>query len=720
MTVVAFAPPEKAVLAASQQSWGEFVAASLNEQPWRPDEWDPDTYLFIGSLKSAQTGISTCLREGCEVLVDGDTQLCAGCRKAKVKLPPGGALPPRSPHGRRSTDPGAAARFSLAALAPDLRNEIVYGLQDRDRQQLAIRPMLVRRLVKYLPAAATTLLDLDDTRYTGMPRALLRSLQQALRRLELLYRDEDGTEGDVWDCALVGLASHRGRSYVAVTGTLNFTAIRQQWLRDLTRDVLRSLRPNVQECKRYIQAAELASVALSGRRNGNVPERLSAGDMAEICRVIAGAINPRTGGPYSVAHSQAIIGWWRRLTDHARGSGLMDQIPGTFVVRPGQTPRRPKASEDDLGRAIPEEWTAHLDRQLHLLGTTSSFTPKGWHLDDVREMYRVFYQVLRDTGRRPSEIGRLTDNPVEYVRGQPSLIYDNMKAGRHRRRLPIDMSTANIIEAWRQRVQALYVPIACVGYLFPALGGRNKERSGHLNPSQFRRIFNAWVEIIAPPQGLSERAVAFRAEDLELYGFRHAYAQRHADNGTPVDVLRDLMDHREIDTTMGYYQVTLTRKQKAVALVSQMAVDREGTAAPFASELAYERASVATAYGNCTEPSNVKAGGQSCPIRFQCSGCSFYRSDPSYLAAIEQQIAQLRADRAVARTVDAASWVIDNLDAQIRSYEQVAHTMREQLANLPESEQASINSACTDLRKARQAALIPADSLRRRLDADSV
>ncbi|KXO88428.1 hypothetical protein AXK56_10695 [Tsukamurella pulmonis] len=553
-----------------------------------------------------------------------------------------------------------------------------------------------------------------------MPRAVLRSLQQALRRLELRHRGEDGTEGDIWDCALVGLVSHRDRSYVAVTGSLDFTVVRQQWLRDLTRDVLRSLRPNVAECQRYIQAAELASVALTGRRNGNAPESLNAGDMAEICRTIAAAVNPKTDRPYSATHSQAIIGWWRRLTEHARSSGLMDHIPGTFAVRPEHTPRRPSAAEDDLGRAIPEEWTAYLDGQLHLLGTTSSFTPKGWDLDDVRQMYKVFYQVLRDTGRRPSEIARLSDNPIEYIRDQPSLIYDNTKAGRHKRRLPIDTSTADVIEAWRQRLWTLYLPTACVGYLFPALGGRNKERREHMNSSQFRKIFNAWAEIIPPPQGFSEPAASFRAEDLELYGFRHAYAQRHADNGTPVDVLRDLMDHREVSTTMGYYQVTLTRKQKAVALVSKMAVDRTGTAAPFAGELSYERASVATAYGNCTEPSNVKAGGQSCPIRFQCSGCSFYRSDPSYLAAIEQQVAQLRADRAIALTVDAAGWVTDNLDAQIKSYEQIADTMRKQLAALPESEKTAIESACTDLRKARQAAIIPIGSLRRRLDEDIV
>ena len=35
---------------------------------------------------------------------------------------------------------------------------------------------------------------------------------------------------------------------------------------------------------------------------------------------------------------------------------------------------------------------------------------------------------------------------------------------------------------------------------------------------------------------------------------RHSYCQRHADAGTPMDVLRDLMGHRSTDTTQIYYR----------------------------------------------------------------------------------------------------------------------------------------------------------------------
>ena len=36
------------------------------------------------------------------------------------------------------------------------------------------------------------------------------------------------------------------------------------------------------------------------------------------------------------------------------------------------------------------------------------------------------------------------------------------------------------------------------------------------------------------------------------YSYRHSYAQRHADAGIGIDVLRELMDHTPMDTTKRY------------------------------------------------------------------------------------------------------------------------------------------------------------------------
>ncbi|MGW1473686.1 hypothetical protein ACWCQJ_20895 [Streptomyces olivaceus] len=164
------------------------------------------------------------------------------------------------------------------------------------------------------------------------------------------------------------------------------------------------------------------------------------------------------------------------------------------------------------------------------------------------------------------------------------------------------------------------------------------------------------------------------------------------------------MDHREIDTTMGYFKVSLERKRKAVETIAPLSTDRHGHSRGFSDALAYEGQTVAVPYGGCSEPSNVKAGGQHCRIRFQCAGCDFYRPDPSYLPALEQQITELRADKEAALAMGAADWVIRNFDDQIAGYDKSRGQMRNTLDQLPEHERTAVEEAARELRKARSAA----------------
>jgi hypothetical protein len=191
------------------------------------------------------------------------------------------------------------------------------------------------------------------------------------------------------------------------------------------------------------------------------------------------------------------------------------------------------------------------------------------------------------------------------------------------------------------------------------------------------------------------------------YAFRHCYAQRHADAGVPVDVLKELMDHVSVTTTMGYYQIGLKRKQQAIRAVGPLATDAAGNPAPFTSPAAYERASVAVPFGNCTEPSNVKAGGAACPIRFQCAGCGFYRPDPSYLPALEEHIHSLKADRETARAMGAADYVIANMSTEIDAFTGVVDTMRARLADLEPEHRAEVEESSRILRRARADRRLP-------------
>lgn len=167
MTIPALTDATRSTPPTRKKTWATFLTESL-EQSWREDEWDPNEYEFTGMLNSAQTGLSVCLRDGCETVVDHGVELCSACTKAKRNLPPGAQLQPRKLNHRRRQNPKSAARFSLASLGPVVRDEILYGLQDRDRRQLAIRPFHVRQLIKKIPVSTGSLLELSDSDYSGM------------------------------------------------------------------------------------------------------------------------------------------------------------------------------------------------------------------------------------------------------------------------------------------------------------------------------------------------------------------------------------------------------------------------------------------------------------------------------------------------------------------------------------------------------------------------
>jgi hypothetical protein len=202
---------------------------------------------------------------------------------------------------------------------------------------------------------------------------------------------------------------------------------------------------------------------------------------------------------------------------------------------------------------------------------------------------------------------------------------------------------------------------------------------------------------------------------IEPYSFRHSYAQRHADAGVDPDTLRELMDHKSISTTMGYYTVSAKRKRAAIAKLSPMSLDWHGRPAPMVSTSSYEVGSVAVPWGNCTDPANVKAGGHACPIRFRCSGCSMYRPDPSFLPGLHEHVTQLRATLSMIEIAGtAAPWVLQSMREEISGYDEIIRAMKGQLAELSDEERTAVDEAGSALRKVRaQRPMIPLTVVRR-------
>lgn len=604
-------------------------------------------------------------------------------------------------------------QFSLAGLPQLLAVELLYGLQCRDQEPPPLDPTEVRILLGRLGDAPSlreadprAVCESGGTVYNAATRALLRNLRRHLDRARAQYTDADPFAGDIWQVALLDLPLNSSRRWPATQGVVDFRVIELPWLREIVKDWARTTRPYLQRLRETLRACQAAGHALiaAGRTD---PTSLNAGDFSRIIDAIS-TQRRADGTLYSAKHRNLLLHQFCQLIEHGRAAGLMTTVPDPF--HPARRHRvHDDPNEDELGKALPETVIRQLDAHLQLLGPTGRAGAIAGA--DLQVMHQTIYQILRDTGRRPGEVVSLRIGCLEVIDGQHNLIYDNHKAGRMRRRLPITTDTAQVITAWQQHRTHLSTPDSQRQWLFPSPLLRARQSRGHLTPHCVGRVFKDWVgqigTIDSDVLGPDGTPAPFDPSLIAPYALRHSYAQRHADAGVPVDVLKELMDHAAVSTTMGYYRVGLARKQQAIRKVGALAVDAGGNPAPFTSPTAYQRASVSVPFGNCTEPSNVKAGGGACPIRFQCAGCGFYRPDPSYLPALEQHIAGLRADRETAHAMSAAAYVIDSLTAEIDAFTQVAEQMRRRLDALAPAEREEIEHTSKLLRRARAARQLP-------------
>lgn len=606
-----------------------------------------------------------------------------------------------------------AHQFSLARLGEPVRWELLYALQRRDQSPPPLGPLQVRILADRLEGIGSirgadpeAICESGGQQQNSAVRGLFRDLRRHVERAWVASTGADPYAGDVWEVALLDLQSNGSRRWPATEGTIDFGVIELGWLRDVVKDWARDTRPYLQRLRQVLLACRVSSQTLvaGGRTH---PASLGAGDFALVVRTIS-ELRRADGSLYSASHRNQLRRVFCEVIEHGRTNGLMAQVPDTFARgRPQRVVEDP--NEDELGKALPQSVIRQLDAHIDLLGPRSR--AGSIRAADLQAMYQTIYRVLRDTGRRPGEVVSLRVGCVEVIDGQHNLIYDNHKAARRRRRLPVTAETVEVILCWERRRAELPTPPATRQWLFPSPLLRARQSRGHLTANAVGRAFQAWMARVPSLDGdllgPGGTPLPFDRSLVTPYVLRHSYAQRHADAGVPVDVLKELLDHAAIGTTMGYYSVSLKRKQQAIRAVGSLAVDAHGDRAPFADALAYERASVSVPFGNCTEPSNVKAGGGHCPIRFQCAGCGFYRPDPSYLPALEGHIASLRADRETARAIDAADYVIANLGAEMDAFTRVADQMRRRLAELGPDERAEVEASSRLLRRARAARRIP-------------
>ena len=358
--------------------------------------------------------------------------------------------------------------------------------------------------------------------YNSASRGLFRDLRRHLDRAWTQHTGADPFLGDLWQVALLDLQPNASRRWPATQGVIDFRGIEPVWLREIVKDWARATRPNLQRLRETLRACQAASHALTtaGRLD---PTSLGAGEFTHIIDTIAGQ-RRSDGTLYSAQHRNLLLYQFCQVIEHGRASGLMAEVPDPF--RPAHRHRiRDEPNEDELGKALPESVISQLDARLHLLGPAGragAITPA--HL---QQMHQTIYQILRDTGRRPGEVVSLHADCIEVIDGQHNLIYDNHKAGRMRRRLPITTHTAEIITAWRQRRGRLSAPPALDRWLFPTPLLRAHQSRGHVTPACVCRAFKAWVgkigvidgELLGPDGA----PAPFDPSLITPYALRHCY-----------------------------------------------------------------------------------------------------------------------------------------------------------------------------------------------------
>jgi len=604
------------------------------------------------------------------------------------------------------TEPAVAegGMISLRGLPRLVVAEILYGLQRRCAEGVLTHRAVLRPLcddLRRLQAGSITGLPEQGRRQR---RDLLRSLADH-RRIGLSSPDAEQVK-DVWDLRVLG---HRGN--------LDFTVIQLGWLRSAAKrwaaeDLPQRRGRNAPNILQYVlgSLAELdASLRLQNDDHGADPAQLGRRDIVAFTNRLAflqqdGALslNRRID---VLRHARTVI-TWSRLAGLTRPGGCAAGLPDDFGILKEDVPRKRRG--DGPGRALPREIMQQLCDGL----------PKVADITSCEEV-RVAIELMMDTGRRPEEACDLPWDCLEKdTNGKYVLVYDNEKCLRPRRELPVSDATAELVVSQQQRARGRYphTPVSELK-LLPA-PKKNPRGTMPLPTATVNENHRAWVDALPPlVTRHGGEATEFDKAAVFPYAYRHTYAQRHADAGVPVDVLRELLDHDSMDTTQVYYRVGAERRREAVDRVTRHQFDRHGNhtwhqaqALLDATRARQEIGQVAVPYGICTEPSNVQAGGCACPFRFRCAGCDHFRTDVSYLPDLKAYLHDLLRDR---ERVLAATGLDEWARAQALPSEEEIRRIRSligqaeaHLDDLDDDERAVLEEASRLVRRGRQSVLL--------------
>ena len=637
---------------------------------------------------------------------------------------------PELPGFRRSASPclpDRSGRVVLAGLGEELITEVLYGIQAALAEGRQVMLPTLRSVVAHLRRSGAA--SLDEAVASAPKRTPVRWFCSfAADRAALALGDVSSEyQKDCWDLRLFGAAGRLsftgGGTSPRYPGRPPTRPIAQVWLRQAAKawaaEALCSMKPGA--VRAMIGAVGLLSEHLARRADeGAGPAALSHLDVEAF---LARLGHLERSGQLSKPRRETTVHLVSRFLRDCREMGLAEPggvlagLPGGVAIRPGERPRRPRP-DDAVGHALPDAVVAQLlsPHSLALLECLAGQT------------IRAAVELGAGIGRRTAELCSLRFTCLDYDihvgdggkrRVSPVLVHDMPKVGKTGCRLPVHQREADIISVQQERVRAAYpdTPIERL-VLFPR-PLKNPDGTKAIGTSHLQREMRTWVEALerldGPERDRAGEPVPFPRERVIPYAFRHTFAQRHADAGTPVDTLKELLGHDTVRTTLGYYRVTARRKRAAQDALGPLQIGADaqrvrpdGRALLPAEALREQVGQVAVPFGICTEPANVAASGQSCPFRHRCLGCEYFRTDPSYQPELRAYLARLLADaeRFAAAAPHLAEWARPGAapsPEEIETLRRLIVANEEVLAGLGEQDRRRVEDAIATARRSRAA-----------------
>ena len=306
-------------------------------------------------------------------------------------------------------------------------------------------------------------------------RSVLRAFARDARRALADPGTEQGK--DIWDLAIFGHP-----------GALSFTRITQPWLaaaakRWAAEQLPRHRGSGASRVQAKINNMGLLSQHLNSRPDhGSDPAALSRGDVEAFLNRVAYL---EADGQISRYRRNMIC---RDVRAVLAGSAAWPGPGRTGRGRAGRRCRRRTADipadpqRGEPGRDLPPEIMTVLCASLHTLEPAE---------------VRVATQIGIDTGRRPEDIlGLPLDCLARDKDGGAVLVYDNVKADRLGRRLPISAATAEVITSQQQRVRQRFPHVPAAKLRLLPTSYRNPDGTKPISGSTLEARHRDWVSTL--------------------------------------------------------------------------------------------------------------------------------------------------------------------------------------------------------------------------------